>query len=128
MPQGPAARVTDGVAHPNPPTLGPGPGSQDVFIGDQPAWRGIPAAAAASLQSPKQIADAAIQVAEAATVAAAGTPGLPAAKTTEQNVKQAAATSMGTTITSVAGGGDMHSCTTPLSVPGPPHGPGVVID
>ena len=47
MPQGPAARVGDPVAHPAPPVLGPGPGSVNVLIGNQPAWRGMPLAAAA---------------------------------------------------------------------------------
>jgi uncharacterized Zn-binding protein involved in type VI secretion len=33
---------------------------------------------------------------------------------------------MGSTITSSAGGADIHTCATPLPIP--PHGPGVVID
>jgi uncharacterized Zn-binding protein involved in type VI secretion len=122
----PAARVTDPVVHPLPPVLTPGPGSLNVLIGDLPAWRGIPAAAAAALQAAKQVSDAAIQTAEAATLAAAGTPGAPAAEAAEQATKATAAASMSSTITSAAGGADIHSCETPL--PAPPHGPGVVID
>jgi uncharacterized Zn-binding protein involved in type VI secretion len=122
----PAARVTDPVVHPLPPVLTPGPGSLNVLIGMLQAWRGVPAAAAAALQAAKQVSDAAIQAAEAATLAAAGTPGAPAAEAAEQATKASAATSMGSTITSAAGGADIHTCATPLPVP--PHGPGVVID
>jgi hypothetical protein len=112
--------------HPLPLVLGPGPGSLNVLIGFLPAWRGVPAAAAAALQAAKQVSDAAIKVAEAATLAAAGTPGLPAAKAAEETTKATAAASMGSTITSSAGGADIHTCATPLPIP--PHGPGVVID
>ena len=38
-----AARVTDPVQHPLPPVLNPGPGSMNTFIGNLPAWRGVPA-------------------------------------------------------------------------------------
>jgi uncharacterized Zn-binding protein involved in type VI secretion len=122
----PAARVTDSVIHPLPPLLGPGPGSLNVLIGGLPAWRGVPAAVAGALQAAKQVSDTAIKVAEAATLAAAGTPGAPAAKAAEESVKAAAAAQMGSMITGMAGGADIHACTTPL--PLPPHGPGVVID
>jgi hypothetical protein len=122
----PAARVTDPVVHPLPPVLGPGPGSLNVLIGFLPPWRGVPAAAAAALQAAKQASDTAIQIAEAATLAAAGTPGAPAAKLAEETTKATAAGTMGSTITSAAGGADIHACATPL--PLPPHGPGVVID
>lgn len=133
MPTGPAARITDNVMHPLPPVLTPGPGSMNVLIGFLPAWRGIPAAAAAALQAAKQISDTAIQVAEAATLAAAGTPGAPAAYTAEQTAKATALASLSSTISGMAAvpspsGGmpDIHACTTPSPVP--PHGPGVVID
>jgi len=126
MPTGPAARVTDSVVHPLPPLLGPGPGSTNVLIGSRPAWRGVPAAAAAGLQAAKQVADTAIKVAEAATLAAAGTPRAPAAKAAEEGVKAAMAAQMGSAITSAAGRADIHACSTPLPIP--PHGPGVVID
>jgi PAAR motif len=121
-----AARVTDPVMHPLPPVLNPGPGSVNVLIGFLPAWRGVPAAAAAALQTAKQVSDTAIQTAEAATLAAAGTPGAPAAKAAEEATKATAAATMGSTITSAAGGADIHACLTPLPIP--PHGPGVVID
>ena len=104
----------------------PGPGSLNVFIGSLPAWRGVPAATAAALQSAKQVSDAAIKVAEAATVAAAGTPAAPAAKAAEETAKATAAAAMGSMITSMAAGADIHLCATPLPIP--PHGPGVVID
>jgi uncharacterized Zn-binding protein involved in type VI secretion len=120
-----AARVTDPVVHPLPPVL-TGPGSPNVFIGYLPAWRGMPLAAAAALQSVKQATDAAIRGAEAATMAAAGTPGAPAAYAAEQAMKASVAASLGTAIASAAAGADLHTCTTPSPVP--PHGPGVVID
>ncbi|MEW6494905.1 MAG: PAAR domain-containing protein [Cyanobacteriota bacterium] len=122
----PAARITDSVAHPLPPVLTGGPGSINVYIGGLPAWRGIPLVSAAALQSAKQIADTAIRTAEAATLAAAGTPGAPAAKLAEETTKATAAATMTSTITTSAAGADIHNCTTPLPVP--PHGPGVVID
>jgi uncharacterized Zn-binding protein involved in type VI secretion len=122
----PSARITDPVAHPLPPVLTGGPGSPNVLIGGLPAWRGIPSANAAIIQSAKAVSDNAIQVAEAATLAAAGTPGAPAAKVAEESVKATSATTMGSTITSNTGGADIHNCATPL--PLPPHGPGVVID
>lgn len=127
MPQGPAARITDPVAHPLPPVLTPGPGSVNVIIGMLPAWRGIPLAMVAGLQAAKQASDTTIQVAEAATLAAAGTPGAPAAYAAEQATKAACLASMSSAISAAAGGGaDIHACTTPLPVP--PHGPGVVIN
>ena len=121
----PAARITDTVAHPLPPILTGGPTAITVIIGFLPAWRGIGAAAAAGLQAAKQISDTAIKVAEAATVAAAGTPAAPAAKLAEETTKAAAAASMGAMISSVAAMTDIHACLTPLPIP--PHGPGVVI-
>ena len=126
MPTGPAARITDSVVHPLPPILTPGPGSMDVNIGFLPAWRGIPAAAAAALQAAKQTSDATIQAAEAATVAAAGTPGAPAAYAAEQAAKGAALAALSSMISGMAGMSDIHACTTPSPVP--PHGPGVVVD
>lgn len=122
----PAARITDNVAHPLPPVLTPGPGSPNVLIGFLPAWRGVPAAAAAAIQAAKQAADIAVQAAEAATLAAAGTPGAPAAYAAEQTLKSSIAASLGSMITSMAAGADIHMCTTPAPVP--PHGPGVVIN
>jgi uncharacterized Zn-binding protein involved in type VI secretion len=126
MPTGPAARITDNVAHPLPGMLTPGPGSPNVIIGFLPAWRGVPAAVGAALQGPKQASDATIQGLEAASKAAAGTPGAPAAIAAEQAGKAAALAAMSALITSSAAGADIHMCTVPLPVP--PHGPGVVID
>lgn len=122
----PAARITDPVAHPLPPVLTGGPGSFNVIIGGKFAWRGVPAAATARLLAAKSASEIRIKTAEAATLAAAGTPGGPAAKAAEENLKTAEAATMGSTITSSAGMTDIHSCATPL--PLPPHGPGVVID
>jgi uncharacterized Zn-binding protein involved in type VI secretion len=126
MPTGPAARILDNVVHPLPPVLTPGPGSINVLIGFLPAWRGIPAAAAAALQAAKQVSDIAIQAAETATKAAAGTPAAPAAYAAEQAAKTAALTALSSMVTSMAGMSDIHMCATPSPVP--PHGPGVVID
>ena len=125
MPTGPAARITDTVAHPLPPLLAPGPGSPDVMIGFLPAWRGMPLAAVAALMAAKTASDTAIQAAEAATLAAAGTPGAPAALAAEQTLKSASLSSMSSAITGASGGADIHTCATPAPVP--PHGPGVVI-
>jgi uncharacterized Zn-binding protein involved in type VI secretion len=125
MPTGPAARITDNVMHPLPPVLTPGPGSPNTLIGYLLAWRGIPAAAAAGLQAAKAASDMVLQAAQAATLAAAGTPGAPAAKAAEEAVKAQQAAQMSSMITSMAGGADIHMCTTPLPAP---HGPGVVVD
>jgi len=125
MPKGPAARITDSVSHPLPPLLGPGPGSPNVLIGYLPAWRGMPLAAAAGLQTAQQAADTAMKAAEQATKAAAG-PAAPAAFAAEQATKVTLLASMTSMVTSVSAGADIHMCATP--VPVPPHGPGVVID
>jgi uncharacterized Zn-binding protein involved in type VI secretion len=121
-----AARLTDPVAHPLPPVLTGGPCSTNVFIGGLPAWRGLPAAAVAGLQAAKQASDKVIKVAEAATLAAAGTLAAPAAKASEETVKASQAAAMGSLISSLGAMTDIHTCATPL--PLPPHGPGVVID
>ena len=127
MPTGPAARILDNVIHPLPPVLTPGPGSPNVLIGFLPAWRGVSAAAGAAVQAANLAATTAIKVAEAATVAAAGIPiAGPAAYAAEQTLKASMAASVGSMITSMAGGADIHVCATPSPVP--PHGPGVVID
>ncbi len=121
----PAARITDNVAHPLPPVLTGGPTAITVTIGFLPAWRGVNPAVAAAMQAAKAVSDTAIKVAEAATVAAAGTPAAPAAKVAEEGVKAAAAAAMGSAISAAAGGSDIHACVTPLPIP--PHGPGIVI-
>ena len=120
-----AARITDPVSHPLPPILTGGPTAVPVMIGFLMAWRGIGAAAAASLQTAKKASEIRIKAAEAATVAAAGTPGAPAAKLAEETLKAAEAVAMGAMISAVAAMTDVHVCATPL--PLPPHGPGVVI-
>jgi len=126
-----AARVSDMTAHG--PPLSPGPGSTNVIIGFLPAWRAIPAAAAAGLQAAQQAVDIAIKTAEAATKAAAGTPGAPAALAAEQTAKTTALSSMTSMMSSIAsipspsgGTPDTHIC--PIPTPVPPHGPGLVID
>jgi uncharacterized Zn-binding protein involved in type VI secretion len=126
MPTKPAARITDNVMHPLPPVLTPGPGSMNVLIGFLPAWRGVPAAAAAALQAAKQVSDTAIQVAQAAATAGAATPAGPGLKAAEQATIGASAAAMGAMISSMSAGADIHACVTPFPVP--PHGPGVVID
>ena len=96
------------------------------MIGFLPAWRGVPAGAAAALQAAKTASDILIKAAEAATLAAAGTPGAPAAKLAEETLKAQQAAQMGSMISGMAGGADIHTCATPLPIP--PHGPGVVIN
>ena len=122
----PAARVRDIVKHLLPPFLTPGPGSPNVRIGGMRPWRGVPAAAAAAIETAKQTSDAVIKKAEEATLAAAGTPGAPLAYEAEQTAKEIAAKAMGSLISSLAGGADKHKCKTPK--PKPPHGTGVVTD
>ncbi|MGF1499430.1 MAG: PAAR domain-containing protein [Elainellaceae cyanobacterium] len=122
----PAARITDAVAHPLPPVLTGGQGSKTVLIGGLPAWRGVPAAAAGTIQAAKKTSDATIKTAEAATISASGTPGFPAAKAAEETAKATAAATMGSMISGAAGLSDIHNCATPL--PLPPHGPGVVVN
>src|SRR5215470_17943512 len=102
----PAARITDTVAHPLPPVLTGGPTATTVIIGFLPAWRGVNPAAAAALQAAKAISDAAIQVAEAATLAAAGTPGAPAAKAAEETVKATMLAGMSQAIGAASAGAD----------------------
>lgn len=126
MPKGPAARILDPVLHPLPGILQPGPGSLTVLIGGLPAWRGVPAAAAAGIQAAKQASDTALQTAAAATLAAAGTPAGPGAKAAEEAAKTAALSAMSSTIAGASGGADIHNCLT--LTPPQPHGPGVVVD
>jgi uncharacterized Zn-binding protein involved in type VI secretion len=125
MPQGPAARIGDPVSHLLPPVLTGGPTAITVIIGGQPAWRGIPLAAVAALQTAKTAADTAIQTAVAATIAAPDPASKATAYATEQAVKTAALTAMSSAIASAGAGSDIHVCATPSPVP--PHGPGVVI-
>jgi hypothetical protein len=81
---------------------------------------------AGAILSAKGLSEPGIKAAEAATRAAAATPGLPAAKMAEETTKATAEASMSSTIVSRAGGADIHhNCATPL--PLPPHGRLVVI-
>jgi uncharacterized Zn-binding protein involved in type VI secretion len=121
MPTGPAARITDNVAHPLPPVLTGGPTAITVIIGFLPAWRGIGGAAAAAIQSANQTATTSIKAAEATTAAAVG-PAAPIAYAAEQTLKASLLASMSSMIT--GSGTDIHACLTPSPIP--PHGPGVV--
>src|SRR5450830_1154837 len=127
--------------HPLPPVLTGGPPAMTVLIGGQPAWKGIPLAAAPGIMATNTSTEATLQalettakVAEAAAVAAAGTPGAPAAVAAATAARLAAetakATSAATNSASIAaaaaGGASMHACALPW--PLPPHGTGVVID
>jgi uncharacterized Zn-binding protein involved in type VI secretion len=128
MPQGFAARLGDPVMHPLPLVLGPGPGSHTCMIGGKPAWRGVPLAAVAALQTAATAAQIAIKAAVAATAAAAG-PAMPAAYAAQQTLETTLASSLGPGIQAAASAApmaDIHLCTTP-STPAVPDGPGVVI-
>lgn len=122
MPGMPAARVGDLTAHGSP--LAVGPGSMNVLIGSQPAWRGITAAQAAALaatfaQGMKNIAKA-----SAAQAAAAGTPGAPAAAVNLAKTVAGAVADMASLMASFAA--DIHTC--PIVKVLIPDGPGVVIN
>src|ERR671921_3019779 len=88
------------------------------------------------MSSAQAASDATIKGFEAATIAAAGTPGAPAAYAAEQAAKTAAAAAMSSLMSglvssaaaSTGGTGtpDTHVC--PIPTPVPPHGPGYVID
>jgi uncharacterized Zn-binding protein involved in type VI secretion len=118
----PAARLGDSTAHGAP--LGGGTGSLNVLIGNRPAWRAIPIAAAPGLSAAKQTSKITLQSLKAARIAASGTPGAPAAIAAEQAGIAAAAASMGAMISGLGGMSDISICPVPLPVP--PHGPGVV--
>ena len=122
MPTGPAARITDSVAHPLPPKLVGGPTAITVIIGFLPAWRGIGGAQAAAIKSANQAATSAITAAESATKAAGASPAAPGLLATEQALKASLLASMSSMIS--GSGTDIHTCATPSPVP--PHGPGVV--
>jgi uncharacterized Zn-binding protein involved in type VI secretion len=142
MPKGPAARLGDPTMHGTP--LAPGPGSPNVMIGMKPAWRGVPAAAAQVLQAAKKASDKVLGVLAQATVtAAAAVPpvALPAAQAAEVAGRAAALGALTGAINGAAAAppADKHMCAMPFAAappdmapspcpPGPPHGPGVVID
>jgi uncharacterized Zn-binding protein involved in type VI secretion len=127
--------------HPLPPVLTGGPPAMTVLIGGQPAWKGIPLAAAPGIMATNTSTEATLQalettakIAEAAALAAAGTPAAPAAiaaataaRLAAETAKAASAAANGAAITAAAAtGGSVHACALPW--PLPPHGPGVVID
>lgn len=127
MPPGPAARKLDSTSHG--PPLNPGPGSPNVKIGFQPAWRALPSGAGAGLQSFNASADATMKSLESATKSASGTPGAPAALAAETSGKAALAGAAAGLVAGLAAtGADVHNC--PLTTPPVPipHGPGLVID
>jgi uncharacterized Zn-binding protein involved in type VI secretion len=121
MPGMPAARVGDVTAHGSP--LIPGPGSMNVMIGGQPAWRGMSAAAIAALAAAATQGAEDIAKATATNAAAAGTPGAPAAaadlaKTVADTVAKMASLM-------ASSGADIHAC--PIVKVLVPDGPGVDI-
>ena len=131
----------DPTAHGTP--LSPGPGSPNVIIGMKPAWRGVPAAAAEALKAAKQASDKVLGVLAQTTLTAAGVVppvALPAAQAAEVAGRAAALGALTGAITGAAAGmADIHNCAIPFAAappdmapspcpPGPPHGPGVVID
>ena len=117
----PAARVTDLTSHGTP--LAPGPGSPDVLIGFLPAWRAVPAAAAAGIQSTLQALDVSIKALETATKTAPDPTSKAAALTAENTAKATALASMA----SLMGAFDNHICPIPPPPAPNPHGPGVVL-
>ena len=136
----PAARLGDSVMHPTPPAL-TGPPAMTVIIGNMPAWKGIPLAAAPGIMAANTSTEATLQtlettakVAEAAALAGAGTPAAPglvatatAARLAAESAKASSAAANAASISAAAAGGaSMHACAMPW--PLPPHGPGVVID
>jgi len=108
----PAARVGDLVSHAAPPTLAPGPGSTNVFIGGKPAWRAMPAGASLPAPpEPPEPEEGEEEPSEAEQEAAA-------------EEMQAAAEEL---MASAGGGADIHICTQPSPVPFCVDGPGFVI-
>jgi uncharacterized Zn-binding protein involved in type VI secretion len=124
----PAARLADAVTHPFPSVLSPGTsGSPNVFIGSQPAWRGLSAADVTALLD--AVKNAQIAIAEAEAVTELATPGTlkAAAKVNEEKVKLEQQLKMASLIMGFAASGtDIHLCAT--FIPPPIHGPGVVIN
>jgi len=121
----PAARLGDSTAH-GAPLGGIGIGSMNVLIGNRPAWRGIPLAASAGLQSAKTTSTITIKSLEAATLAAPDPVSKAACKVAEEAGKVAALAAMGSMISGLGAMSDISLCPVPLPIP--PHGPGVVVD
>ncbi len=131
----PAARVGDLTSHA--PPLSPGPGSPNVFIGGQPAWRALPAAMGMALDAAQKVADAIVKTAESATMAS--DPLTKAGFLAAEAAAKTAATTALTAMMNVMGGAcmgltlgkgqpDKHMCTIPTAPAPAPHGMGMVID
>jgi uncharacterized Zn-binding protein involved in type VI secretion len=119
---GPAARVGDPVEHPIPDVLDPGPGSPNVFIGGQPAWRGVGGAQAAQFQSAASNSSQMIQDLQKSHNVT-GEPD----QATLDNIKQKQLDLMSAQINNLPAGVDVHFCDV-LEPPPVPHGPGVITD
>ncbi len=119
MPQ--AARPSDPTSHG--PPLAPGLGSPNVIIGYLPAWRALPAAAAAGMQAALQAMEIAIKALEETTKAAPDPTSKAAAVTAETTAKATAVAAM----TGAMGAFDNHVCPIPSAPVPTPHGPGVVL-
>ncbi|HEY5140284.1 MAG TPA: PAAR domain-containing protein [Methylococcales bacterium] len=119
----PAARVGDITAHGSPLSIGPG--SFNVIIGGQLAWRGISAAQAALLA--KTVAEGAEKIAkaQAAATLAAGTPAAAAAQANVVKTITDAAKDVAGVIAGFVPA-DIHTC--PIVKLVIPDGVGVVID
>ena len=112
----------DPTAHGCP--LAPGPGSTNVMIGGQPAWRGMTAAGAAMIGATVAAAMAAIAQAQAVATAAAGSPGGPAA---QANLAKTAIEQVANVANAMAGSGaDTLAC--PIVKVVIPDGTGVVMN
>ena len=105
MPGMPAARVGDLTAHGSP--LAVGPGSMNVLIGSQPAWRGITAAQAAALAAAFTEGMTNIAKATAAQAAATG-PALPVATANLAKTVAETVANMASLMASFAA--DLHTC------------------
>ncbi len=117
----PAARVGDNTSHGSP--LAPGTGSPNTIVGFMPAWRAVPAAAAAGLQAALQTLQTSIKALEETTKAAPDPTSKAAAVTAETTAKTAAVASMSSAMAAF----DTHICPVPSGPVPAPHGPGVVL-
>jgi uncharacterized Zn-binding protein involved in type VI secretion len=116
-----AARVGDQVEHPAPEVL-TAEGSPNVFIGGQPAWRGIGGAQGAQYQ--QNATNASNMVKDLQT--AHDNFGQPDQMTLD-NIKQKQLTAMTAQINNLPAGVDIHFCDV-VEPPPIPHGPGVITD
>jgi uncharacterized Zn-binding protein involved in type VI secretion len=116
----PAARVGDEVEHPLPAVL-TAEGSPNVFIGGQPAWRGIGGAQGAQFQSAATKSSNLVKDAKTSNQLT----GVPSQDQIE-DLKNTQMKLMMATINNLPAGVDIHDCETDL--PEIPHGPGVITD